>query len=119
LIEEAAGAGVVFGRPIVLGGAGGYLVMNVYKPLMMHKIARSIAMVTGCANLHKFPVEGTRPDLKKFKEYIERSLMLVTVLSPVIGYDRASKRITRWTTISRSRKRHSSLAWSARRSSIG
>jgi hypothetical protein len=63
LIEEAAGAGVVFGRPIVLGGAGGYLVMNVYKPLMMHKIARSIAMVTGCANLHKFPVEGTRPDL--------------------------------------------------------
>jgi fumarate hydratase class II len=110
LIEEAAGAGVVFGPPIVLGGAGGYLVMNVYKPLMIHKIARSIAMVTGCANLHKFLVEGTRPDLKKFKEYIERSLMLATALSPVIGYDKASKRVARWTTISRSRKWRSSLA---------
>jgi fumarate hydratase, class II len=93
-----------------LGGAGGYLVMNVYKPLMIHKIARSITMVTGCANLHKFLVEGTRPDLKKFKEYVERSLMLATALSPVIGYDKESKRIARWTTISRSRKWRSSLA---------
>jgi len=32
-------------------------------------------------------VEGTKPNLKKIEEYVERSLMLVTVLSPIIGYD--------------------------------
>jgi fumarate hydratase class II len=36
-------------------------------------------------------VEGTKPNLKKIKEYVDRSLMLVTALSPVIGYDESSK----------------------------
>ena len=36
-------------------------------------------------------MEGTKPNLKKINEYVERSLMLVTALSPVIGYDKASK----------------------------
>lgn len=36
-------------------------------------------------------MEGTKPNLKKIHEYVERSLMLVTALSPVIGYDKASK----------------------------
>jgi fumarate hydratase class II len=36
-------------------------------------------------------IEGTKPNLKKINEYVERSLMLVTALSPVIGYDKASK----------------------------
>ena len=39
----------------------------------------------------KFLVEGTQPNLKKIKEYVDRSLMLVTALAPVIGYDKASK----------------------------
>jgi hypothetical protein len=39
-------------------------------------------------NFRKFLVEGTKPNLKKIKEYVERSLMLVTALSPVIGYDK-------------------------------
>jgi fumarate hydratase class II len=42
-------------------------------------------------NFRKFLVEGTKPNLKKINEYVERSLMLVTALSPVIGYDKASK----------------------------
>jgi fumarate hydratase class II len=74
------------------GGASGYLEMNVYKPLMIYNIALSITIMTDCcANFRKFLVEGTRPNLKKIKEYVERSLMLVTALSPVIGYDKASK----------------------------
>jgi fumarate hydratase class II len=74
------------------GGAGGYLEMNVYKPLMIHNIAHSIAIMSdGCNNFRKYLVEGTRPNLKKIKEDVERSLMLVTALSPVIGYDKASK----------------------------
>lgn len=75
-----------------LGGAGGYLEMNVYKPLMIANVAQSIAILSeGCANFRKFLIEGAEPNLKKIGEDVERSLMLVTVLSPVIGYDRASE----------------------------
>jgi fumarate hydratase, class II len=74
------------------GGAGGYLEMNVYKPLMIFNITHSITIMNdGCVNFRKFLIEGTKPNLKKIKEYVERSLMLVTALSPVIGYDKASK----------------------------
>ncbi len=74
------------------GGAGGYLEMNVYKPLIVFNITHSITILTdGCTNFRKFLVEDTRPNLKKIKEYVDRSLMLVTALSPVIGYDKASK----------------------------
>jgi fumarate hydratase class II len=74
------------------GGAGGYLEMNVYKPLMIFNIAHSITILSdGCTNFDKFLVEGTKPNLKKIKEYVDRSLMLVTALAPVIGYDKASK----------------------------
>ena len=75
-----------------MGGAGGYLEMNVYKPLMIYNITHSITLMTdGCTNFRKFLVEGTKPNLKKIKEYVDRSLMLVTALAPVIGYDKASK----------------------------
>ena len=74
------------------GGAGGFLEMNVYKPLMIHNIAQSIAIMSdGCHNFSEFLIEGTRPNLKKIGEYVERSLMLVTSLVPAIGYDKASK----------------------------
>jgi fumarate hydratase class II len=74
------------------GGAGGYLEMNVYKPLMIFNITHSIIIMTdGCTNFRKFLVEGTKPNLKKIKEYVDRSLMLVTALAPVIGYDKAAK----------------------------
>jgi fumarate hydratase, class II len=74
------------------GGAGGYLEMNVYKPLIIFNITHSITILTdGCTNFGKFLVEGTKPNLKKIKEYVDRSLMLVTALAPVIGYDKASK----------------------------
>jgi fumarate hydratase class II len=74
------------------GGAGGYLEMNVYKPLIIFNITHSITIMTdGCTNFRKFLIEGTKPNLKKIKEYVDRSLMLVTALSPVIGYDKASK----------------------------
>jgi fumarate hydratase class II len=74
------------------GGAGGYLEMNVYKPLIIFNVTHSTTIVTdGCTNFRKFLIEGAKPNLKKINEYVERSLMLVTALSPVIGYDKASK----------------------------
>src|SRR5262249_15578711 len=75
-----------------LGGAGGYLEMNVYKPLMIFNIMQSITIVTdGCTNFRRFLIEGTEPNRRRITEYVNRSLMLVTALAPVIGYDKASK----------------------------
>jgi fumarate hydratase, class II len=74
------------------GGASGYLEMNVYKPLLIFNLTHSITIMTdGCTNFRKFLIEDTKPNLKKIKENVDRSLMLVTALSPVIGYDKASK----------------------------
>jgi fumarate hydratase class II len=68
------------------------LEMNVYKPLMIFNLTHSITLMTdGCTNFRRFLVEGTKPNLKKIKEYVDRSLMLVTALAPFIGYDNASK----------------------------
>jgi fumarate hydratase class II len=84
----------VMGNDVAVGfgGAGGYLEMNVYKPLIIFNVTHSITiMADGCTNFRRFLVDGTKPNLKKINEYVERSLMLVTALSPVIGYDKASK----------------------------
>ena len=64
----------------------------VYKPLMIANIAQSLTILTdGCINFRMFLVEGTKPNLRKIHECVERSLMLVTALASVIGYDKASK----------------------------
>ena len=74
------------------GGAGGHLEMNVFKPLMIHNVMQSITLLSdGCTNFRRFLVEGTTPNLKRIAEHVERSLMLVTALSPVIGYEKAAE----------------------------
>ncbi len=75
-----------------MSGASGYLEMNVYKPLIIYNVTHSITLMTdSCTNFRRFLVEGTKPNRKRIEEYVERSLMLVTALAPVIGYDKASK----------------------------
>jgi fumarate hydratase class II len=75
-----------------LGGAGGQLEMNVYKPLILHNTMQSISLLTdGCTNFRRFLVEGMEPNHARIAEHVERSLMLVTALAPVIGYDRAAE----------------------------
>ena len=77
---------------IGFGGAGGVLEMNVYKPLIIFNLMNSIVLLAdGCTNFRKFMVEGATPNLKAIKTQLERSLMLVTALAPVIGYDKASQ----------------------------
>src|SRR6202012_3625869 len=74
------------------GGASGYLEMNVYKPLIIFNVTHSIRILAdGCTNFRKFLIAGTKPNTKQIQEYVDRSLMLVTALSPVIGYDKASR----------------------------
>jgi len=77
---------------VAFGGAGGYLEMNVYKPLIIFNIAKSIRiMADGCVNFRQYLVEGMEPNRARIKAFVDRSLMLVTALSPVIGYDKASQ----------------------------
>jgi fumarate hydratase, class II len=84
----------VMGNDVAVGfgGAGGYLEMNVYKPLIIFNVTNSITLLAdSCTNFRKYLIEGTRPNLRRIQEDVERSLMLVTALSPVIGYDKASQ----------------------------
>src|SRR5262249_7798205 len=75
-----------------MGGAGGYLEMNVYKPLMIYNITHSITLLAdGCTNFPKFLVERTQPNLRKIKEEFDRSPLLVPALAPVMGDEKASK----------------------------
>jgi fumarate hydratase class II len=75
-----------------MGSAGGFLEMNVYKPLIIHNVMQSITLLSdGMTNFRKFLVEGMQPARRRIAEHVERSLMLVTALAPAIGYDKASE----------------------------
>jgi len=72
-------------------GASGYLEMNVYKPVMINAILQSARIMADSAQaFRKYLVEGMQPNEKRIGQFLEQSLMLVTALSPVIGYDKAS-----------------------------
>ena len=71
--------------------AKGNFELNAMRPIIINNFLHS-ARVLGdaCDKLRRFSVEGTRLNRKRIDEMIGRSLMLVTALSPVIGYDKAS-----------------------------
>jgi fumarate hydratase class II len=77
---------------VSFGDASGYLEMNVYKPLMIYNILHSMNILNdACQNFDKYLIRGMKPNLKRIKSDLDRSLMLVTALTPAIGYDNASK----------------------------
>ena len=77
---------------VSIAGSSGYLQMNVYKPMIAFNIMQSIRMMSdSCINFTKFLLNDTKPNKKKIDGYLHDSLMLVTALSPIIGYDKASQ----------------------------
>ena len=77
---------------VAFGGGGGYLEMNAYKPLIIYNVLHSIRILADvCYTFRVFLVEGTEPNKKQIDYFLAQSLMLVTALSPMIGYDNASK----------------------------
>ena len=77
---------------VTMGGGSGYLEMNVYKPLIIFNIMKSMRLLhDGCHNFQIFLIEGTEPNRKQIDRFVQQSLMLVTALSPTIGYDKASQ----------------------------
>src|SRR6202142_3803006 len=74
------------------GGAGGYLEMNVYKPLIIFNITHSITILAeGARSFNDRCAKGIVPNEKRIRENLNNSLMLVTALNPHIGYEKASQ----------------------------
>ena len=75
-----------------LGGASGHLELNVYKPLIANAFLQSARLLAdGCRSFEEHCARGIEPNAPRIRELLERSLMLVTALSPHIGYDRAAE----------------------------
>jgi fumarate hydratase class II len=83
----------VIGNDVTVGvaGAGGYLELNVYKPLLAHAFLQSARLLGDAVqSFTRHCLAGLRPDAARIGEHVGRSLMLVTALSPHIGYDAAA-----------------------------
>src|SRR5580765_1877422 len=77
---------------IGIGGASGNFELNVFKPLIIHAFLQSARILAdGCRSFEEHCVRGIEADEGRIRELVERSLMLVTALSPHIGYDRAAE----------------------------
>jgi fumarate hydratase, class II len=77
---------------VTVGGMQGHLELNVFKPLIGANVLRSIELLSiGMESFAKNCVEGIEPNRARIAELVDRSLMLVTALAPVIGYDNAAK----------------------------
>lgn len=83
----------VMGNDTTVGfaGAQGNFELNVMRPVIAANVLHAIRILAdGCKNFRTFSVEGTTLNEQKIRHYVEVSVMLVTALSPVIGYDKAS-----------------------------
>lgn len=77
---------------VAVGGATGHFELNVFKPMIVFNVLNSIRLLAdSCDSFTDHCVVGIEPDLKKIKAHLENSLMLVTALNPVIGYDKAAQ----------------------------
>ncbi|MGH9091512.1 MAG: class II fumarate hydratase [Acidimicrobiales bacterium] len=84
----------VIGNDTAVGIAGsrGNLELNVNKPVIMHNVLHSVELLAGaCRGFRAFCVEGMEPDYEQIQRHLENSLMLVTALNPIIGYDKAAE----------------------------
>jgi fumarate hydratase class II len=84
----------VIGNDTAVAAAGtqGNFELNVFKPLIIHNLLHSITLLANaCVSFTDFCAVGIEADRERIAHYVENSLMLVTALSPHIGYDNAAK----------------------------
>jgi fumarate hydratase class II len=75
-----------------LGGSSGNFELNTFKPLIIHNFLQSARLIAnGCDRFRQYCVIGIEPNHERIRSHLEQSLMLVTALSPHIGYDNAAK----------------------------
>jgi fumarate hydratase class II len=76
---------------VTMGGCEGNFELNAFRPILIANYLHSaLIMADMCDHFRDFMIEGARLNDAKLKENIDRSVMMVTALSPVIGYDQAS-----------------------------
>lgn len=77
---------------ITMAGSQGNFELNVFKPLIAYDILNSITLLTDCCrSFTEHLLEGLEPNIRQLQEHLNNSLMLVTALSPKIGYDKAAE----------------------------
>jgi fumarate hydratase class II len=77
---------------IGVSGAMGNFELNVFKPVIAHDLLHGIDLLTdGCRSFREHCVEGLEADRARIDEHVTNSLMLVTALTPRIGYDKAAE----------------------------
>jgi fumarate hydratase class II len=77
---------------VAIAGSRGNHELNVCKPVIIHNFLHSVLLLSeACATFRIFAVEGLEPDRKRIAEHVQNSLMLVTALNPLIGYDKAAE----------------------------
>lgn len=77
---------------VAFAGSQGNFELNAMRPIIINNFLHSARILAdGCEKFRTFSVEGTALNEKRIAEFVENSLMLVTALSPVIGYDKSSK----------------------------
>ncbi|GIX07563.1 MAG: fumarate hydratase class II [Candidatus Poribacteria bacterium] len=76
---------------VAFAGSLGNFELNVYKPVIAYNVLQSIRLLADAVeSFREHCAEGIRPNLERIQEYVQRSLMLVTALTPYIGYDNAA-----------------------------
>jgi fumarate hydratase class II len=84
----------VFGNDAAIGFAGsqGNFELNVFKPVIIHNFLHSVRLIAdACHGFVEYAIKGIALDREQIDRYVKNSLMLVTALSPHIGYDKAAK----------------------------
>lgn len=84
----------VMGNDVAIGIAGsqGNFELNVYRPVMIYNLLQSMTLIAGgTKNFYERCLKGIEPNLDQIDVHLRRSLMLVTALNPVIGYDKAAE----------------------------
>jgi fumarate hydratase, class II len=77
---------------VAIAGSRGNFELNVCKPVMIYNFLSSVRLLAdACATFREFCVEGLEPNRDQIQEHLVGSLMLVTALNPLIGYDKAAK----------------------------
>jgi len=87
-------AAQVMGNDVTIGLAGsqGNFELNVYKPVIIYNFLHSVRLLTdACRSFREHAVEGVQVDLDCIQRHLDSSLMLVTALTPKIGYDKAAE----------------------------
>ncbi len=77
---------------IAFAGSQGNFELNVFKPVLVRNLLHSAELLAdACPLFARFCIDGLEANRRRIAKYVEQSLMLVTALSPVIGYDRAAQ----------------------------